>query len=273
MQSSYSAYSLFCKEVEKYPLLTAEETKNLLVEFHRTFSAPIKDKLVNHNLRLVLKIANKYSKASFIQDLIQEGSLGLIRAIEKFDVERNIAFSTYAHYWIRAQISRYAKHHGKIIRFGTNDVERKYYDKISREIANTENDGDNLSDASLAKKFKLTEENIRTVRGVMSFHTVSLNEFREDGNSLAHDIEDDKTSSGEDLFLEEKRYNIRSKIEQFKTKLNPKQIRVLVARLMTEDPLTFEELGQELGLTRQRVQQIEGELRERLRLHLREFAK
>ncbi|MDQ4018585.1 MAG: sigma-70 family RNA polymerase sigma factor [Actinomycetota bacterium] len=262
--STTDALQLFLNEVGRYPLLTAEEEVELAKRIERGDKAA-KDRMVNSNLRLVVSIAKKYQGHGLsLLDLIQEGIIGLIRAVEKFDWRRGYKFSTYATWWIRQAVQRGVANKARTIRIPVHIVEREQrIARATRELtAKLERDP---TDQELAKATRLTVKQIREVREAARA-VASLDKPVGEGES--------DTAFG-DLFAG----NQVSPDEEVTVSLGEDALRHAVAALPDrerdvirlrygvgngDEPHSLEEIGRQLGLTRERVRQIEAQALERL---------
>ncbi|MFL5952497.1 MAG: sigma-70 family RNA polymerase sigma factor [Gaiellaceae bacterium] len=254
---------LFLNEAGRYPLLTAAQEVELAKAIERG-DKRAKDLLVNSNLRLVVSIAKKYQGHGLtLLDLIQEGIIGLIRAAEKFDWRKGFKFSTYATWWIRQAVQRGVANKARVIRIPVHIVEREQ--KISRAerdlVAKLERAP---SDEELAERAKLPVKQVREVRAAA--RAVA---------SLDKPIGEDDSASFGDLFASEE----RTPDEQVEVELTEKALHAAVADLSereqqilnlryglsgTEEPKSLEQIGRILGITRERVRQLEAEALRRL---------
>jgi RNA polymerase primary sigma factor len=257
------ALQLFLNEVGRYPLLTAQEEVELAKRIERG-DKEAKDRMVNSNLRLVVSIAKKYQGHGLsLLDLIQEGIIGLIRAVEKFEWRRGYKFSTYATWWIRQAVQRGVANKARTIRIPVHIVEREQ--RISRAerdlIAKLERDP---TDAEVAKATKLSVKQVREVRAAARA-VASLDKPVGDAEGGA---------AFGDLFAAEgaepdEEVSVSLREEALRTALGDlpdRERRVLELRygLGVEEPTSLEEIGRSLDLTRERVRQIEAQALKRL---------
>jgi RNA polymerase primary sigma factor len=257
------ALQLFLNEAGRYPLLTAEQEVELAKRIERG-DKEAKDLMVNSNLRLVVSIAKKYQGHGLsLLDLIQEGIIGLIRAVEKFDWRRGFKFSTYATWWIRQAVQRGVANKSRTIRIPVHIVERE------TKIARAERDltaklGRAPSEEEVAKAAKLPLKQVREVRQAARAVTSLDKPIGNEGDSSFGDLfGDDKPGFEEEVHVSLAEKALYSAIE----KLPDREREVLTLRYGLgdkEDPLSLEEIGRRLGLTRERVRQIEATALERL---------
>lgn len=255
---SPDATQLYLKEIGFSPLLTAEEE----VHYGRLVlkgDQAARKKMIESNLRLVVKIARRYyNRGMEFSDLIEEGNLGLLRAVEKFDPERGFRFSTYATWWIRQTIERAIMNQTRTIRLPVHVLrELNTYLTAAREIMKTQN-----RDASYAEIAEAVDKPIEDVKNMMELneHMVSLDmQISNDGNggkSLVESLPDKNATDPSDMLTNDA---LHASLEECLNELNEKQREVICRRfgLGGYERQTLEEVGQAVGLTRERVRQIQ----------------
>jgi RNA polymerase primary sigma factor len=252
---------LFLNEIGRYPLLTAEEEVELAKRIERGDLAA-KEKMINSNLRLVVSIAKRYQGHGLtLLDLIQEGVLGLIRAVEKFDWRRGFKFSTYATWWIRQAVQRGVQNRSRVIRVPVHvaDLERKA-SRTERELAAKLERVPTEEEVAEAAKIPL--EKLRQAREAV--RTLA---------SLDRPVGEDESATLGDLIAspddpaQEVQVNLGDgALTKALESLSPTQRRVLELRfgLSGQDPMSLQKVGQELGVTRERVRQLEQSALEQL---------
>jgi RNA polymerase primary sigma factor len=246
---------LYVRSIGGGPLLTREEERELARRKDAGDEAA-KRRLIESNLRLVMSITRNYTKAGVpLLDLIQEGNLGLIRAVEKFDYKMGYKLSTYATWWIRQAVTRALADQGRTIRLPVHvaDQVRRLL-RARRQLAQKLNREPSL--AELAKETQQSEERVRELLELVD-DPVSLETPVGDGESLYGDLIEDINSAAPD-----ERTAQRARAKELLgalSQLNPRMQRVLALRfgLDGESPQTLEEVGSELGITRERVRQLE----------------
>jgi RNA polymerase primary sigma factor len=250
-----TALTLYFKEISKIPLLSREDV-TLIAKRARGGNLDAKKALILSNLRLVVKIAKNYigKGLSFI-DLIEEGNIGLIKAVEKFDYRRGYMFSTYASWWIRQAITRAIANKSRTIRLPVHivDLVNRYF-KIRREL--TDRYGSVPPLDKIAKMMKISEEKLQKIIDASQF-TKSIDDHLSDEESTVADLIEEEPSDvpSEVVF----RVMRREYIEELLENLTEKEREVLRYRfgLMGDKPLTLKETGKILGITRERIRQIE----------------
>lgn len=277
--------TLYLYSIKDFPVLTKEEEFYYFTKYKEGDNESFK-KLVECNLKLVVSIAKKYygalsSTANAIDflDLIQEGNLGIIRALESFELERDLKFSTYAHWWICQRIERFIKNYGKTIRIPVHREEavanlkkilQAEENKLSRNL--TENERNQIL-KNFAKEHKI---DFYLLISFFENIPVSLNAFvHSDDGEDATELGDFISNSDNRTDLEAESIVLREElIELLKESLTEKEFYIICKRfgIFDDDPYTLEQLGQELGVTRERIRQIEAKSIKKLRNKKRFFS-
>ncbi|ENY72292.1 RNA polymerase sigma factor RpoS [Aeromonas diversa] len=258
------ATQLYLGEIGFSPLLTAEEEVYFARRALRGDKAARK-RMIESNLRLVVKIARRYNNRGLaLLDLIEEGNLGLIRAVEKFDPERGFRFSTYATWWIRQTIERAIMNQTRTIRLPIHVVkELNVYLRTARELAHRLDHEPTAEDiaSALDKPVEDVSRMLKLNEKISSVDTP----IGGDKDKALLDVLSDERGSGPELETQED--DMRSSIVHWLEELNPKQREVLARRfgLLGYEAATLEDVGHEIGLTRERVRQIQVEALRRLR--------
>jgi RNA polymerase sigma-32 factor len=268
------ALSRYFSETSKYPLLSREEEKALAIRVQEHEDREAAQQLVLSNLRLVVKIAMEYRRVwTNVLDLIQEGNVGLLQAVKRFDPYRGVKLSSYAAYWIRAYILKYLIDNIRMVRVGTSRAERKLFFQLSRARRELEKQGFRAEPRLLAEHLDVEEKDVVDMERRLAESDLSLDApVRRDGDSAPlGDFLADSGSSAEDAISNEHlRKTFLSHVRSFSKNLDERESRILQERILAEQPKTLREIGDEFGLTRERVRQIEAKLIERLREYLRE---
>jgi RNA polymerase primary sigma factor len=254
---------LFLNEAGRYPLLTAAEEVELAKQIERG-DMQAKDRMINSNLRLVVSIAKKYQGHGLsLLDLIQEGIIGLIRAVEKFDWRRGYKFSTYATWWIRQAVQRGVANKSRTIRIPVHIVEREQ--KIARaERELTLKLERPPTDAEVAKKAKLSLKHVREVRGAARAVASLDKPLGDEGDTAFGDIvATDKSNVEEEVVVGLSEHLLRAAVAKLPDR-EQQVIRLRYGLDGDQEPKSLETIGREMGLTRERVRQIETQALERL---------
>ncbi|RUO49799.1 RNA polymerase sigma factor RpoS [Pseudidiomarina donghaiensis] len=269
-QKKMDATQLYLSEIGYSPLLTAEEE----VHFSRLAlkgDGKARARMIESNLRLVVKIARRYTNRGLaLLDLVEEGNLGLIRAVEKFDPERGFRFSTYATWWIRQTIERAIMNQTRTIRLPIHVVkELNSYLRAARELAHTLDHEPTAED--IAEKLDVSVADVtRMLRLNERVTSVDTPMGGSDNDKALVDMLTDDNDYGPEGEMQEN--DVREHIMAWLENLNEKQREVLARRfgLLGYEPATLEDVGREIGLTRERVRQIQVEALRRLRDMLRQ---
>lgn len=260
---------MYLKEIGKIPLITAQEEKELAKRIEQG-DEEARKKLAQANLRLVVSIAKRYINRTAnltILDLIQEGNLGLFRAVEKFDWRKGFKFSTYATWWVRQAITRALADQARTIRIPVHMVETiSKYQQVLRRL--TQELGREPLAEEIAAEIGTDVEKVRHMQKI-SQETVSLEapvgDEGED-STLGEFIEDDKILSPDQ---ETARKILKDQVGEILIDLTPREQKILEMRFGLKDGIThtLEEVGKEFGVTRERIRQIEAKALEKVRLH------
>lgn len=240
------------KIVSKYPLLSAEEELNLLHQYKSTGDKSVRNKLVYHNIRLVLKAAKKFSPKT--NDLISEGVVGLISGIDKFDLSRGVKLSTYVMWWIDAHMYQYVISH-RIIKV-TSTKYRNMFFNLRKEEEKAAANGLDIS--ALTTKFGVDESAIHSMNGFLK-QPISIDQDTNASRNLSSDGRPDK-----DYDDAEFRYLVSDKFSQ---SLSEREQVIFKKRIIEE--MSLSEVGQEIGISGERVRQLEKDII----LKLKKFAK
>jgi RNA polymerase primary sigma factor len=259
------ALQLFLNEAARYPLLTAAEEVELAKRIERG-DAAAKERMINSNLRLVVSIAKRYQGHGLsLLDLIQEGIIGLIRAVEKFDWRKGFKFSTYATWWIRQAVQRGVANKSRTIRIPVHIAERET--KLARaERELTAELGRAPTDAEVSKRSKVSPKHVREVRAAARAVTSLDRPVGEGGDASLGDLVAGVGASPEEEVTVSFEHDV---LHRALAKLPEREQQVLRLRYGLDgerDPMSLEAIGRELGITRERVRQLEAAALERLAL-------
>ena len=263
---------LYINEINRFALLTPEEEFKLAVRLKKYNDLEAAEKLIVSNLRFVVKIAHEYHNYGFkLADLIQEGNIGLIHAVKKFDPEKGYRLISYAVWWIRAYIQNYLIKSWSIVKIGTTQAQRKLFFKLSQakkqleSISKTKPEFAEIASSLGVKGSEVAEMDMR-----MGSRDVSLNELiGDDGENshldfLAFDGENQEVS----LIKNEERSLVKQNITAALSGLNEREKYIILNRVMADNPETLQEIGDKYNITRERARQIEKQALKKVQLAL-----
>ncbi len=260
---------IYIAEINRFPILTAEEEFKLAVAFKKDNSMEAAETLVVSNLRFVVKIAHEYrSYRVKLADLIQEGNIGLMHAVKKFDPYKGYRLISYAVWWIRAYIQNYVIKTWSIVKIGTTQAQRKLFFKMSQtrkqlETISKKNPEFGEIAASLGvKKWEVEEMDIRMGQDISLDACVSEDNDSTLGDRLVHEGEDQESA----LIKKEERALVQRNIAGALAMLTEKESFIVKNRLMADNPMTLQEIGEHYNFTRERARQIESQAIKKLQL-------
>jgi RNA polymerase sigma-32 factor len=263
----------YLREANKYNLLTPEEEKDLAIRYRETGDKEAAYKLITSNLRLVIKIALEFQKywMKNLLDLIQEGNIGLMQAIKKFDPYRGIKLSYYASFWIKAYILKFIMDNWKLVKIGTTQSQRKLFYNLKREKEKLRALGYEPGPKLLADVLQVREEEVVEMEQRLGGWELSLDAPLKEGSEEYHKnfLPASEPQVEEMLADAELKQVFRQKLTEFRPSLTDKELDILDSRLLAEKPLTLQEIGARHGVSRERVRQIEDRLIKKLRHYLR----
>ena len=269
------ALQMYMREVQRHPLLSPEEEHSLAVHYNKTGDVDAAAKLVTANLRLVVKIAYEYRRAyRNMMDLIQEGNIGLMQAVKRYDPYRGVKLSSYAAWWIRAYMLRFILNNWRMVKIGTTQAQRKLFFNLSKEKARLSAMGIEPTHGEIAKRLNVDEKDVVEMDRRLSRGDASLDAAvsESDGKPTTRMDLLPAASQGPDSIAEgsEIQEIVRQRLEEFRKTLSGKDVSIFDKRLVSDEPMTLQQLGDEFGVSRERVRQLEARLTGRLREYLRE---
>jgi len=275
----------YLREVQRHKLLTPDEEKDLTQKFVKSQDPRTAARLVTANLRLVVKLAYEYRRAyKNIMDLIQEGNIGLMQAVKRYDPYRGVKLSSYAAWWIRAYILRFILNNWRLVKLGTTQAQRKLFFNLNKEKAKLSAMGIEPEAAEIAKRLGVEEKEVIDMDRRLSSGEASLDApvGDSDGRAVSRLDMMPSMSSGPDLALEQNQMDqiLRDRLAEFRKTLKGKDIEIFDKRVYVpfdpenptgqDEPLTLQELGDKFGISRERVRQLEARLTHKLRIYLKQ---
>lgn len=259
-------------EIRKFPLLSREEEFELAKKWYEEKDRYAAYRLIVSNLRLVVKIAFEYQRAyTNILDLIQEGNLGLLQAVRKFNPYRDVKLSSYASWWIRAYILKFLIDNWSLVKVGTTQAQRKLFFRLKKEKNRLEAMGFNPGPKLLAGQLEVSKEEVAEMDQRLEGGDLSLNAPLEDETQQTYlDILPDSEALEEKVADNQFKEAFEQRIAEFSQTLKNKEAFILRHRLLAENPLTLQAAGDELHISRERARQIEKRVLEKLKIFLKE---
>ncbi len=251
---------IYMGQIECYPVLSREKESELARRYRDYGDKDACDILVTANLRFVIKVALGYRNYGLrLMDLIQEGNIGLMKAVEKFDPDKGYRLISYAIWWIKAYIQNYIIRSWSLVKMGTTQAQRKLFYRISDlpEFKNVDDHYENMS--KLAEKINVTQDEVIDMAARLKAHDFSLDDLISDtsresfADTLRDESPDQETTLGD---LQEK-MDLKIWAENALKTLNDREQYIVERRLLSDSPLTLKELGKHFGITRERARQIE----------------
>ncbi|HXW85590.1 MAG TPA: RNA polymerase factor sigma-32 [Candidatus Binataceae bacterium] len=262
------ALSRYLAEIRRFPLLSREEELEVAKRYREHHDRDDAYRLVTANLRLVVKIALEFARATRnVLDLIQEGNVGLMEAVRNFDPYRGVRFPSYAVWWVRAYIYRYLINNWRLVKVGTTQAQRKLFFNLRKETERLERMGFTPTPKLLASRMGVKETEVREMQERMAQSEVSLDQpAGENQDTQLSDVLPDTEENPEELTAgAEWRTFARDQVQRFAATLKDKELEIFNSRLLAEEPLTLQEIGERQGISRERVRQIETRLKRRLK--------
>jgi RNA polymerase sigma-32 factor len=272
--TDYSTIGAYLHELRRYPLMTREEEHEVAVRFSKSADQHLAARLITANLRLVVKIAQEYRRAHRnILDLIQEGNIGLIHAVQKYDPYRGVKLSSYASWWIRAYILKFILANWRLVKVGTTQAQRKLFFNLRKEREKLEKQGYEVEAKHLAAALDVTEQEVIEMERRLNASETSLDapmRSDEQGDRTQGDFVRATSALRPDVQVESGEFGaiLKSKLEMFGGTLRDRDLEIFRDRLLNDDPATLVQIAERFGVTRERVRQIEERLKKRLRQYL-----
>jgi RNA polymerase sigma-32 factor len=280
--SSASSLELYLSEINRFPLLSVEEEQLLAREFRKDADTRAAHRLVTANLRFVVKVAYEYRSYGFkMADLIQEGNIGLMKAVQKFDPDKGIRLISYAVWWIRAYIQNYILKSWSLVKLGTTQAQRKLFFSLARTKRELDKmsvehgiDSDGHDAAKVARKLRVKPVEVREMEQRMEGRDLSLDAPMGDDGSYSHvdfvvggaPAQDDELSGAQEQHI------VQGKVGEALSRLDQRERYIIEMRVMSDRPLTLKELGEHFGFSRERARQLEIRAKEKLKQELQTLA-
>ncbi|MFM2153129.1 MAG: hypothetical protein RL199_1564 [Pseudomonadota bacterium] len=268
------ALSVYLAEINRLPLLTVEEEQALARHFRDGHDLDAGHRLVTSNLRFVVKVAFEYRSYGFrMADLVQEGNIGLMKAVQKFDPDRKIRLISYGVWWIRAFIQNYILRNWSLVKLGTTQAQRKLFFSLARTRRELERQGDDgglVDERDIAKKLRVKQSEVSEMSQRLEGRDLSLDAPMGDDGGTSHIdfLESGAQFAEAELAGHEARSIARTKVAEALSRLDARERFIIEQRLMTEKPQTLSELGAHYRISRERARQLEIRAKAKLKAEL-----
>ncbi len=266
-----TALQQYLMEIRRYPFLTKEEELKLFQEYKAHGNREAAMKLIVSNLRVSVAIASEYQHTGADQlDLIGEGNVGLMHAIKKFDPSKNVRFYAYAAWWVRAYILRYLLNTFRLVKVGTTQDQRKLFYNLKKEKAKLERQGFTPDAKLLADRLNVSERDVVEMDQRLGSWELSLDQpFNTETEGTLLDVLPTQEQSIDDQLSHHQLKTIfRKKLVEFTKTINEREEDILRNRILSETPLTLEDLGDKYGITKERTRQLEAKIIKRLKSYM-----
>jgi len=267
----FDPFQKYMSEIRQYDLLSREEEHDLAVEYKETGEIEIAHKLVTANLRLVVKIAGEYHKYWMnLLDLVQEGNIGLMQAVKRFDPYRGVKLSSYSSFWIKAYILKFIIDNWSLVKIGTTQAQRKLFFNLNKEKEKFALLGYDADNEQIAKSLDVKPELVTEMEQRMSGSDFSLDTpIGNDSEDRHIDfLESDKSDVDDRLADAELHLMFKSRLSDFRKLIKDKEAYIFDNRLLAESPKTLSSIGKHYNISRERIRQIESRLINKLRDYL-----
>jgi RNA polymerase sigma-32 factor len=269
------ALDLFLAEIRAVPLLSAEEEARLARTWRAGGDPRAAHQLVTANLRFVVKVAHEYRTYGFrLPDLIQEGNIGLMKAVQKYDPDKEIRLISYAVWWIRAYIQNYILRSWSLVKIGTTQAQRKLFFSLARTKRELERHGDCAATREVADRLHVRESEVTEMERRLDGRDLSLDApWGEDGTSTHGDhVAGDGVLADDEMGARQARRLAADGVRLALARLDERERFIVEHRILTDAPMTLKDVGAHFGFSRERARQLELRAKEKLRRELMPLA-
>jgi RNA polymerase sigma-32 factor len=277
-----SSLERYLSEINRFPLLTVDEEQRLARIFAESRDTRAAHRLVTANLRFVVKVAYEYRSYGFrMADLIQEGNIGLMKAVQKFDPDKGIRLISYAVWWIRAYIQNYILKSWSLVKLGTTQAQRKLFFSLARtrrELDKTSAehgaDSDGRDSSKVASKLRVKASEVEEMAQRMEGRDLSLDAPMGDDGGTSHVdfVAAGGAGADDELSGAEEQTMVSGRVGLALARLDKRERYIIEQRVMSEKPMTLKELGEHFGFSRERARQLEIRAKEKLKVELAALA-
>ncbi len=267
----YDPLQRYLWEIGQYDLLTREEEVELGIRAREQGDTDAAYRLITANLRLVVKIAMQFQRVWMqnLLDLIQEGNIGLMQAVRKFDPYKGVRFSYYSSFWIKAYILKFIMDNWRLVKIGTTQAQRKLFFRLKKEKQKLIAEGFDPKPKLLSERLGVTEREISDMDQRLDGWDVSLDAPIKDGSDDERIgfIAAPSVSAEAQVAKKEMETILHKKLASFKKSLNDREIDILENRIFTDTPATLREIGERYEISRERVRQVENNIIKRMKVY------
>jgi RNA polymerase sigma-32 factor len=266
-----SSFNKYLVEISKYPLLSGEEELRLIKDYRKSKDIKIAHKLITSNLRIVVKIALQYRNYGIrLEDLIQEGNIGLMTAVEKYDPKKGRRLVYYAAWWIKSYIQRFVIKNHSLVKIGTTQTQRRLFGSIAKARSKLSHQyKQEPSNEVLARELGVTVKQLSEMVIRISRRDLSLDTPLDKGSHMDR-VGSKEMNPEEIISKKQERDKVREALKSLPRKLKPREKVILKKRLLSAEPETLQEIGDRYNISRQRVKQIEQNVKRKVREHFTE---
>ncbi len=259
----------YLSEISHYRLLTRDEEKELGIRVREEGDPDAAYMLVTSNLRLVVKIALEFQRVWMqnLLDLIQEGNIGLMQAVKKFDPYKNVKFSYYASFWIKAYILKFIMDNWRLVKIGTTQGQRKLFFKLKKEKQKLIDEGFDPKPKLLSERLGVSEREIVDMDQRLDGWDVSLDApLKDDSDTERIEfLSTDAVSVEDQVARKQMEGLLHEKIVEFRKQMTPRELEIFDQRIFSDSPSTLQEIGDRYGISRERVRQVEKNIVKKMR--------
>ena len=266
--SSNDPVAMYLAEIRKYPLLSKEDEYKLAVQYYETKDPELAQTLIKSNLRFVVKISAEYSKfGAKMIDLIQEGNIGLMHAVRDFNPYKGVRLITYAVWWIRGYIQEYLMKQYSMVKIGTTHNQKKLFYNLQKEKDQLDLLGEEPNFALIGNRLGIPEDEVMEMSQRLSGRDVSLNQpLDDDSSGTLIDVQASRIEDIDERIAHEEELEIlKAQIAEIRPQLSARELEILDERILSEDPITLQDIGKRHGTTREAVRQMEERLLKKIR--------
>jgi len=262
------SFEQYMRQISHYPILDREAEQSLARRYRDQDDLEAAQQLICANLRFVVKVAREYRHYGMqMLDLIQEGNVGLMLAVKKFDPDRGLRLISYAVWWIRATIQSFIVRSWSLVRIGGSRAHKKLFYKLRQTQAALRNLTGEAEDEAVAQAMGVSEQDVAEMNSILAGHDTSLDVelFIDNDYTLLDSLADERCNQEETLSEQQEAGKLRNQAERALGQLNDRERQIVQRRILDDDPATLQALADDLSISRERVRQLEQNALRKLR--------